>query len=122
MNEPDSLPFFEKLLREEGLGVKIRFREIPLSPETLDTFPKRFRRPSPHISLPLHILSPRQKEVIFALFYDSLSEYETAQLLGISRRSVRVHKMRALQKLKNALLTGNPPCLHHPFSGHPGNL
>ncbi|NSW76730.1 MAG: hypothetical protein HPY68_08180, partial [Candidatus Atribacteria bacterium] len=83
------------------------FRELPLPPETLDTFPKRYRLPRRDIHLPLHILSPRQKEVIFCLFYDCLTEDETARFLGISRRSVRTHKQRALQKLKNAL--GNKP-------------
>lgn len=103
MNDKDSFSFFETILEREGLGVRRSFRELPLPPETLDTFPRRYRLPRKDIRLPLHILSPRQKEVIFCLFYDSLTEDETARILGISRRSVRTHRTRALEKLKNAL-------------------
>lgn len=107
MNENDSVAFWENQLNEDGLRVKRFFREIPLPPEALDTFPLRRRAFSRPIELPLQVLSPRQKEVIFCLFYDGLSENETAQVLGISRRSVRIHRKRALEKLKKAL--GNKP-------------
>jgi len=41
------------------------------------------------ILLPLDILSPRQKEIIYLLFYDCLSENEAWKHLGISRRSIK---------------------------------
>jgi len=94
---------YEELLEAEGLGVKRNWREIPFPPEKLDCFPVRKRRRPRDISLPLELLSPREKEVIFALFYDGLSEEETARTLGVSRRTVRTHKARALAKLKEAL-------------------
>ena len=55
------------------------------------------------IHLPLDILSPRQKEVIYLLYYDCLSETEAGRKLGISRSTIRTHKKRALKKLKRKL-------------------
>jgi len=103
MPENTSFAFWEDRLKEEGLSPVGPSREIPVSPSTLDHFPKRKRSPRRHITLPLHLLTSRQREVIFCLFYDTLSEGETAQVLGISRRSVRTHKERALEKLKKAI-------------------
>ncbi|MGC8779140.1 MAG: sigma factor-like helix-turn-helix DNA-binding protein, partial [Candidatus Caldatribacteriaceae bacterium] len=37
------------------------------------------------------------------LFYDSLTEEETARVLGISRSSVRTHRARALKRLRQAI-------------------
>ena len=52
----------------------------------------------------IHIfLSPRQREAIYLLFYDGLSEAEAAETLGISRSSLRTHRDRALEKLKTEL-------------------
>jgi len=45
------------------------------------------------IKLPLDILSPRQKEVIYLLYYDCLSEAE--RQLGLSRSTIRTHKKSA---------------------------
>ena len=99
---------YEEILKNEGLGEKRNWREIPFPPEKLDGFPQRKRKRPRDIFIPLHILSPREKEVIFALFYDGLSEEETARTLGVSRRTVRTHKARALAKLKEALETTPP--------------
>lgn len=95
--------FWETILEKEGLSVRRHYRECLLSPESLERFPKRKRERRRDIHLPLNLLSPRQKEVIFALFYDSLTEEETARMLSISRSSVRIHRKRALEKLRKVL-------------------
>ncbi|WP_409377253.1 RNA polymerase sigma factor [Candidatus Sordicultor fermentans] len=46
---------------------------------------------------------PRQKEVIYLLYYDCLSETEAGIKLGISRSTIRTHKKRALKKLERKL-------------------
>lgn len=103
MPEHTSSTFWENRLREEGLSPQGPSREIPFPPEALDRFPRRVRRPQRDLSLPLEVLTPRQREVIFSLFYDSLTEEETARVLGISRSSVRTHRARALKRLRKSL-------------------
>ncbi|MGQ9747715.1 MAG: RNA polymerase sigma factor [Candidatus Caldatribacteriaceae bacterium] len=95
--------FWETILEREGLSLRRHHREFLLSPESLERFPERKRQRRRDIHLPLHLLSSRQREVIFALFYDSLTEEETARMLSISRRSVRIHRKRALEKLRKVL-------------------
>lgn len=98
------LYLWNKKLKEEGLGTGRPWREIPLPPETMERF-SRPRPPAPRTpaSLPLHILSPKQREVVELLFFEGLSEAEVAERLRICRRSVRVHKRRAFAKLRKHL-------------------
>ncbi|MDK2897079.1 MAG: Sigma-70, region 4 [Candidatus Atribacteria bacterium] len=102
MKEKELFHHWNKILKEEGLAVYRGGKELPL----LEAEEKiTYSPPSPRadIKLPLELLSPRQREVIYLLFYDCLSEQETANRLGISRPSVRVHRNRALARLKKAL-------------------
>ena len=92
---------WNKLLKKEGLGVYKGGREI-LLPD-LSYFVEQKKEERKDIRLPLDILSPRQKEVVYLLFYDCLSENEASRHLGISRRTIRTHKKRALRKLKREL-------------------
>ncbi|MCS7241106.1 MAG: sigma-70 family RNA polymerase sigma factor [Candidatus Caldatribacterium sp.] len=95
------LYLWNRRLKEEGLGTARPWREIPFPPEKMERlspYPSRRRRK--HLSLPLNLLSPKQRDVVELLFYEGLSEAETAKRLHISRRSVRVHKRRALAKLR----------------------
>lgn len=98
------LYLWNRRLKEEGLGMARPWREIPLPPEKIEHFSRPLyrgrRRP---VALPLNSLSPKQRDVIELLFYEGLSEAEVAKRLHISRRSVRVHKRRALAKLKRHL-------------------
>jgi RNA polymerase sigma factor (sigma-70 family) len=57
--------------------------------------------PFPHLDL--SCLTPRQREVVEMHYASNVSERGIALLLGISRRSVRIHHMRALEKLADAL-------------------
>lgn len=95
------LYLWNRRLREEGLGVTRPWREIPLPPETMERLsPLLYRKNRRHISIPFEVLSPKQQDVVRLLFFEGLSEEEVAQHLQISRRSVRVHKRRALTKLR----------------------
>ncbi|MEN3203306.1 MAG: sigma-70 family RNA polymerase sigma factor [Atribacterota bacterium] len=95
------LHFWNKRLKEEGLGVTRPWKEIPLPPEKMDRLSRPlYRKRKGYKSLPLEVLSPKQREVVELLFYKGVSEGEAAKRLQISRRSVRVHKRRALAKLR----------------------
>ncbi|WP_427366103.1 RNA polymerase sigma factor [Candidatus Caldatribacterium saccharofermentans] len=95
---------WNRRLKEEGLGVGRPWREVPLPPEKMERL-LRLPRPSQkrRIALPLEVLSPKQRRVVELLFFEGLSEKEAAERLGISRRSVRIHKRRALKKLRETL-------------------
>lgn len=98
------LYLWNRRLKEEGLGMARPWREIPLPPEKMECFSRfLYRGKRKSIALPLDFLSPKQRDVIELLFYEGLSEAEVAKRLHISRRSVRVHKRRALAKLKRHL-------------------
>jgi len=92
---------WNKRLKKEGLGVYKKGREI-LLPD-LSYFVEEKKEERKDIRLPLDVLSPRQKEVIYLLFYDCLSEAEAGRQLGLSRSTIRTHKKRALNKLKRKL-------------------
>ena len=102
MEEAELFHYWNKLLKEEGLGVYKGGREI-LLPDLTEKYPTPAREKRKNISLPLEILSPRQQEVIYLLFYDRLTEEEAAEKLGISRSSLRTHRDRAIEKLKKEL-------------------
>lgn len=97
--------FWNRKLREEGLGVFRRGREIPLPPERIERLrpvsPPRGH--SPRVSIPLEVLSPRELEVLELLFFEGLSERRAAALLGISRSSVKSYKKGALRKLRKRM-------------------
>ncbi|MEN3184659.1 MAG: sigma-70 family RNA polymerase sigma factor [Atribacterota bacterium] len=98
------LYLWNRRLKEEGLGMARPWREIPLPPEKMERFSRfLYRGRGKPITLPLDSLSPKQRDVIELLFYEGLSEAEAAKRLHISRRSVRVHKRRALAKLRGYL-------------------
>lgn len=59
----------------------------------------------------LSVLPPRQYEVIDMLYACRCSERAVAEFLGISRRSVRVHHMRALERLAECMSPTS-----HPFT------
>lgn len=102
MDKAELFHYWNKRLKEEGLGVYKGGREI-LVPDLIENYPMLPKGGRKKISLPLEILSPRQREVVYLLFYDGLSEQEAAEKLGISRSSVRTHRGRALEKLKEEL-------------------
>lgn len=102
MDKAELFHYWNKLLKEEGLGVYRGGREL-LLPDLSERYSVLHKERRKNISLPLEILSPRQQEVIYLLFYDGLSEEEAAEKLGISRASLRTHRNRALKKLKAEL-------------------
>jgi DNA-directed RNA polymerase specialized sigma24 family protein len=98
------------MLYEEGLGVLRGGREIPLPPEAIERLrPQKLpQRKRPHI--PLEILPKREREVVELLYFDGASERKTAEILGISRSTVRSYRREALRKLRErmgAFETGN---------------
>ena len=93
---------WNKRLKEEGLGVYKRGREA-LLPDLSYFTEEKEKEERKDIKLPLDILSPRQKEVVYLLYYDCLSEAEAGRQLGLSRSTVRTHKKRALRKLRRKL-------------------
>lgn len=94
------LYLWNRRLKEEGLGVVRPWREIPFPPEKMERLSPLYRGGRRRIPIPLEVLSPKQHDVVYLLFYEGLSEEAVAQRLQISRRSVRVHKRRALTKLR----------------------
>ncbi|MCD6155483.1 MAG: hypothetical protein J7J32_00305 [Candidatus Atribacteria bacterium] len=98
---------WEERLRKEGLYLKQHRREVQAFPWVLDkaVYPEGDSedRREKKVEIPLEVLSPMQKEVVYCLFYDMRSLSETARHLGISKSSVKVHKKRALEKLKATL-------------------
>ena len=98
--------YYQKLLSQEGLGIYRANpweRNRPFNPEELErlVLPEKMQRLDIH--LPLQVLTEREQEVIFCLFYDQISERETAQKLNLSRSSVRTYRDRALRKLKRKI-------------------
>jgi RNA polymerase sigma-B factor len=55
------------------------------------------------LSKALHVLSEREKEIIYLTFYDNLSQKQAGDLLGISQMHVSRLQRRALSKLREAL-------------------
>ncbi|WP_369017717.1 sigma factor-like helix-turn-helix DNA-binding protein [Thermatribacter velox] len=99
--------YFEELLRSEGLYLKRHRREVQAFSWVLEqaTYEKEDAEDSGcgEIEIPFRVLSPMQQEVIYCLFYDMRSLNETAKHLNISRSSVKVHRDRALKKLREEL-------------------
>ncbi len=98
--------YYQKILSQEGLGIYRANpweRNRPFNPEELErlVLPEKMQRLDIH--LPLQVLTEREREVIFCLFYDQISERETAQKLNLSRSSVRTYRDRALRKLKRKI-------------------
>lgn len=57
----------------------------------------------PFPNVDLSVLTPRQREVVEMVYDCRLSERAVAQFLGISRRCVRTHHQRALDRLAEVL-------------------
>ena len=98
--------YYQKILSQEGLGIYRANpweRNRPFNPEELErlVLPEKMKRLD--ISLPLQILTQREQEVILCLFYDQISERETARKLNLSRSSVRTYRDRALRKLRRKI-------------------
>jgi RNA polymerase sigma factor (sigma-70 family) len=98
--------YYQKILSQEGLGIYRANpweRNRPFNPEELErlVLPEKMERLD--ISLPLQILTQREQEVVFCLFYDQISERETARKLNLSRSSVRTYRDRALRKLRKKI-------------------
>lgn len=102
MDEAELFHYWNKRLKEEGLGVYRGGKEI-LFTNLVESYPALLKERRKNMVLPLEVLSPRQREVIYLLFYDGLSEREAAEKLGISRSSVHTHRGRALEKLEREL-------------------
>ncbi len=98
---------WEERLRKEGLYLRQHRREVQAFSWVLDkaVYPEGDgeNRREKRVEIPLEVLSPMQREVVYSLFYDLRSLSETARHLGITKSSVKVHKRRALEKLKTAL-------------------
>ena len=76
-----------------------------LPPWMLDTLPIQGGS-QPHLDYvvdAIEALSPRQREVIEALFFERLTERPLAKRLGLSRNTIKTHKHRALANLKREL-------------------
>ena len=98
--------YYQKLLSQEGLGIYRANpweRNRPFNPEELErlVLPEKMQRLDIH--LPLQVLTEREQEVILCLFYDQISERETARKLNLSRSSVRTYRDRALRKLRKEI-------------------
>ena len=98
--------YYQKILSQEGLGIYRANpweRNRPFNPEELErlVLPEKMERLD--ICLPLQILTKREQEVILCLFYDQISERETARKLNLSRSSVRTYRDRALRKLRRKI-------------------
>jgi RNA polymerase sigma factor (sigma-70 family) len=98
--------YYQKILSQEGLGIYRANpweRNRPFNPEELErlVLPEKMQRLDIH--LPLQVLTEREQEVIFCLFYDQISERETARKLNLSRSSVRTYRDRALRKLRRKI-------------------
>ncbi len=52
-------------------------------------------------------LTPRQQHIIRATFWQGLSERQIAELLDVSRSTVRTQKLRALEKIKTQVIAEN---------------
>lgn len=51
----------------------------------------------------LHTLTDEEEAIIYALFYQEISEAELAKKLGIARTTLQSRKYKILEKLKNLL-------------------
>ena len=98
--------YYQKILSQEGLGIYRANpweRNRPFNPEELErlVLPEKMERLD--ICLPLQILTKREQEVILCLFYDQISERDTARKLNLSRSSIRTYRDRALRKLRRKI-------------------
>lgn len=75
--------------------------EIPTA--TLPEHPRDDDRTDLRLSLraALQTLTPRQRAVVVARWFDDLSEADTAALLGCSVGTVKAHGSRALERLRS---------------------
>ena len=98
--------YYQKLLSQEGLGIYRANpweRNRPFNSEELERLVLPEKLPRSDLYLPLEGLTEREREVIFCLFYDQISERETARKLNLSRSSVRTYRDRALRKLRRKI-------------------
>lgn len=92
---------WEQLLCRQGLGIyrgAAGKRNRQFFPG--EEFPDRgMAAPGKDYRVDWTRLTEREQEVILRLYYDRQSEREIAEVLGLSRSSVRVYHRRALEKL-----------------------
>ena len=102
----DEFAIYQAILKREGLGIyrgSIGRRLRLFYPGELESREVQPPQKRADISLPLHLLTEREREVVYCLYYDRRSERETAKYLGLSRATVRTYRQRALRKLKKSL-------------------
>lgn len=88
---------FEDILDHEGFSVQVQERIIPL--ESTLTFDQKKLVEKCCNELPL-----RQREIIFMRFYEDLSYFEIAEILGLANsKSVRTMMYRGLKSLAASL-------------------
>ena len=57
-------------------------------------------------SLPLHLLSARQRLILRMLFDEGMSVVETARMIGVNEQTIRSTKHKALSRLREHLMPG----------------
>ncbi|GAA3133582.1 hypothetical protein JOF29_002334 [Kribbella aluminosa] len=68
---------------------------------------KPFQGEEDAVKLALAELSPAQRAVLVLLYLEELTEFEVADLLGMSQPAVHTHGMTALSHLRTALGAGD---------------
>ncbi|TMW70184.1 RNA polymerase sigma factor SigB [Alteribacter natronophilus] len=58
-----------------------------------------------------HVLTEREKQILYLTYFDNLSQKETGEKLGISQMHVSRLQRRALQKLRESIRTEPSECL-----------
>jgi RNA polymerase sigma factor (sigma-70 family) len=92
------------VMRRAFLNQAIDFLEKPVSmPLLLEAIERAFERLKSSVAVQMHSqslesLTPREKEVLAAIT-QGMTHREAGELLGISPRTVEVHKGRVMEKL-----------------------
>ncbi len=82
---------------------KSRLPTVPLDPQELAAAPPAA---PPTQTLPVHLLTARQRLVLRMLFDEGLSVAETARVIGVNEQTVRSTKHKALGRLREQLKQG----------------
>ncbi len=82
-----------------------RLPTVPLEPQEVAEAPPASAEPA--TTVPVHLLTARQRLVLRMLFDEGRSVGETARIIGVSEQTIRSTKHKALSRLREQLSAGS---------------
>ncbi len=84
---------------------KRRDPTVPLEPHD-PAQPAPDRQPASYLSVPMHLLSARQRLVLRLVFDEQMSVPEAARFIGVDEQTIRSTKHKALTRLRQHFASG----------------